>query len=321
MKNIPVFDTSFFDINNQNSTLTFTDEKVDFKIVQPYSIEDDIGYKEDLATSELLEFRQLQILNKAKTNKFFNVFKSDKLNNKKYAYIKRVRSQQDKVNILICAYDEHTENELNDALKEKDLIIGVDYICLDTIAYIPKCPPLNKDINDLWSKKYWPMNWKGNLKENKLKQVFLNDYQLLRYSKFKSLFNLINNYKAENKLSIQDHVTLFYNTKTDESKIFKDTQLLKKFVLNHSIINGIDNICDNKNSDDYLLQDFFVITTHEPCQMCCMALMHSRIKLLLFENYSQKDVKMLSDDNFSLASYKPLNWEFQVLQYKFTHEV
>ncbi len=39
-----------FDINNQNSTLTFTDEKVDFKNCSTfYSIEDDIGYKEDLS--------------------------------------------------------------------------------------------------------------------------------------------------------------------------------------------------------------------------------------------------------------------------------
>ncbi|KAL6935040.1 uncharacterized protein HGUI_01688 [Hanseniaspora guilliermondii] len=316
MKAKPIFDVSFFDIDNENSVIKFKDDNINFNIIHPSCLEDTIGYKENVEMKHLLRFRQAQILDKTKTNKFFNAIDSPFLKDKKYSYIKRVNTSES-LRIVLCADEEYTQVELNEFLKKKDLIENVDYKMINKLASIPKYPPLSKYINDKWSERYWPMNWKGNIKENKLKQVFLNDYQFLKYPKFKSLFDVINEYKINNKLTLNDHITLFYNNKTDEYDVFKDTQKVTKFALSHSIINGIDHLCSNKNSDDYLLQDYFVITTHEPCQMCCMALLHSRIKLLLFDTYSHKQVKMLSGDDFSLASYKPLNWEYQVLQYNF----
>lgn len=319
MKNKPIFDVSFFDIDNEHSVLKFKDEDIKFNIVHPHCLDDVIGYNEEVDSEHLLRFRQAQILDKTKTNKFFSAINSAVLKNKQYSYIKRINTG-DSIRIVLCQYDEFTQDELNECLKETNLFENVDYKILSEEANIPKYPPLNKSINDKWSEMYWPMNWKGNVKENKLKQVFLNDYQFLKYSKFNSLFDAIHEYKVKNSLSSNDHITLFYNNKTDEFNIFKDTQDVTKFALSHSIINGIDYICSNKNSDDYLLQDYFVITTHEPCQMCCMALLHSRIKLLLFNTFSNQQVKMLSGEEFSLASYKPLNWEYQVLQYNFLHK-
>ncbi|CAI8505425.1 unnamed protein product [Hanseniaspora opuntiae] len=316
MKNKPIFDVSFFDIDNEHSVLKFKDEDIKFKIIHPHCLDDVIGYNEEVDSEHLLRFRQAQILDKTKTNSFFSAINSAILKDKQYSYIKRVNTG-DFIRIVLCEYDEFTQDELNECLKGKNLFENVDYKILSEEANIPKYPPLNKSINDKWSEKYWPMNWKGNFKENKLKQVFLNDYQFLKYSKFKSIFDAIHEYKIKNKLTTNDHITLFYNNKTDEFSIFKDTQEITKFALSHSIINGIDYICSNKNSDDYLLQDYFVLTTHEPCQMCCMALLHSRIKLLLFNTFSNQQVKMLSGEEFSLASYKPLNWEYQVLQYNF----
>lgn len=316
MKNKPIFDVSFFDIDNEHSELKFKDEKIKFKIVHPYCLDDVIGYKEEVDSEHLLRFRQAQILDKTKTNKFFNAINSAILKDKQYSYIKRVNTS-DSIKIVLCEFDEYTQDELLECLKRKNLFENVDYKIIGKLTSIPKYPPLSKSINDKWSEKYWPMNWKGNVKENKLKQVFLNDYQLLKYPKFKSLFDAIHDYKIKNNLGSDDHITLFYNNKKDEFNIFKDTKSITRFALSHSIINGIDSICSNKNSDDYLLQDYFVITTHEPCQMCCMALLHSRIKLLLFNTFSNQPVKMLSGENFSLASYKPLNWEYQVLQYNF----
>lgn len=319
MKNKPIFDVSFLDIDNEHSALKFKDEDIKFKIVHPHCLDDVIGYNREVDSEHLLRFRQAQILDPTKTNKFFNAINSNIFKDKKYSYIKRVRSGES-IMMLLCEYDEFTQNELIECLKRKNLLENIDYKVISEPACIPKYPPLSKAINDEWSEKYWPMNWKGSIKENKLKQVFLNDYQLLRYSKFKLLFDLILDYKSKNNLTADDHITLFYNNKTDEYNIFKDTQKVTGFALSHSVINGIDCICSNKNSDDYLLQDYFVITTHEPCQMCCMALLHSRIKLLLFNTFSQHQVKMLSGENFSLASYKPLNWEYQVFQYNFLGE-
>ena len=268
MKNKPIFDVSFFDIDNEHSVLKFKDEDIKFKIIHPHCLDDVIGYNEEVDSEHLLRFRQAQILDKTKTNSFFSAINSAILKDKQYSYIKRVNTG-DFIRIVLCEYDEFTQDELNECLKGKNLFENVDYKILSEEANIPKYPPLNKSINDKWSEKYWPMNWKGNFKENKLKQVFLNDYQFLKYSKFKSLFDAIHEYKIKNKLTTNDHITLFYNNKTDEFSIFKDTQEITKFALSHSIINGIDYICSNKNSDDYLLQDYFVITTHEPCQMSC----------------------------------------------------
>ena len=74
-----------------------------------------------------------------------------------------------------------------------------------------------------------------------------------------------------------------------------DTRISTKHPLNHAIMlllrqlpsllpSRMDsaNTTSNKDDTQYYANMYDVYTTHEPCQMCCMALVHSRIRRLIF---------------------------------------
>ena len=45
---------------------------------------------------------------------------------------------------------------------------------------------------------------------------------------------------------------------------------------------AIDRAEDKKNGTNYLLSDLTFFVTHEPCIMCSMALLHSRVKEVIY---------------------------------------
>ena len=45
---------------------------------------------------------------------------------------------------------------------------------------------------------------------------------------------------------------------------------------------AIDRAGDKKNGTNYLLTDLTFFITHEPCIMCSMALLHSRVKEVIY---------------------------------------
>jgi tRNA-specific adenosine deaminase 3 len=94
---------------------------------------------------------------------------------------------------------------------------------------------------------------------------------------------------------------LLVNPKTSEIlSIAHDTRLTTHHPLNHPImllLNQLpsllpqnttvpppdDNaLLDTSEEEQYYAQLYDVYTTHEPCTMCCMALVHSRIRRLIF---------------------------------------
>lgn len=315
-----IHDVSFFNIDNQKSRITFKENMdVSFTIIQNNNRESTMSYKKALnqAENELYEYHQLEVLNNKKISLFFNIIKDEHLL-KQMSYVKRVKkNSENRIFVLICERNViENKNQINQQLSQLNLVESEDYKLLNDVAYIPKVSPATKSICETWSKSYWPLIWKGNDKENRLKQIYLNDFQLPYLSKFDELFELINAFQTNPK--DKSIVTLFYNFKNKKVYMFQDTTNSSKFPIAHSIINGIDKICALKESDvnEYLLQDYYVISTHEPCQMCCMALIHSRIKLFLFDK--KMSTGALTNNDFCLADFNKLNWKYQVLHYSFS---
>lgn len=78
-----------------------------------------------------------------------------------------------------------------------------------------------------------------------------------------------------------------------------------------------DRMLDDKNANNYLCLNYHVYTSHEPCTMCAMALVHSRISQLVYlkpslgtggigENSGNREMIHLSC---------ALNWKYESFQY------
>ena len=316
-----IYDISFFNIDEERSCITFNENQdIKFNIIQNKHEEKSLSYKHTLniENDELLQYHQIEILNKKKISLFFNIIKEEVML-KEMSYVKRIKKNNtdNKIYVLLCAKKLITDmNQIKNELTKKKLLENEDYkFVKDGLALIPKVSPATKEICEIWSKQYWPLNWKGNSHENQLKQIYLNEFQLPKLDKFFDLFKILNNYQSDPKE--KQISTLFYNFKNGKVFVFNDTTISTKFPIAHSVINGVDEICSLKENSDneYLLQDYYVITTHEPCQMCSMALIHSRIKLLLFDKKTTNG--RLTNDDFCLADFDKLNWKYQVLQYNF----
>ncbi|XBW35566.1 hypothetical protein QEN19_001141 [Hanseniaspora menglaensis] len=233
------------------------------------------------------------------------------------SFVKRVKKDKNKkIYVLVCSKHLFKNNDqIVKKLAAFELWEDKDYKFVETFALLPKVSPATKDICEKWSSSYWPLNWKGNNKENQLRQIYLNDFQMPSLTKFNELFDILNCYKPNSK--DEKILTLFYNFQNNKVHVFQDQTRSTKFPIAHSIINGIDAICSSKEdaANEYLLQNFYVISTHEPCQMCAMALIHSRINLFLFAKSTPYGC--LTNNDFCLADFSKLNWKYQVLQYDF----
>jgi tRNA(Arg) A34 adenosine deaminase TadA len=80
------------------------------------------------------------------------------------------------------------------------------------------------------------------------------------------------------------------NPKTNEILLTAhDTRFSTSHPLNHSILNLLNALPSlplppvaEDEEEQYYASMYDVYTTHEPCVMCCMALVHSRIRRLVF---------------------------------------
>ena len=64
-----------------------------------------------------------------------------------------------------------------------------------------------------------------------------------------------------------------------------DTRTSSNHPLNHTImnlLNSLPSLPDRPSEEQYYASTYDVYITHEPCLMCCMALIHSRIRRLVF---------------------------------------
>ena len=103
--------------------------------------------------------------------------------------------------------------------------------------------------------------------------------------------------KASNTQNDLRIAALLTNPKTSEVLLTAyDTRISTRHPLNHAIINLLNQLpsllpnepsatvpeIDLNEEEQYYANMYDVYITHEPCTMCCMALVHSRIRRLVF---------------------------------------
>ncbi len=80
----------------------------------------------------------------------------------------------------------------------------------------------------------------------------------------------------------------------------------------YSKINLIEKFIEKKDKKTYLLNGCSIYLTHEPCIMCAMALLHSRISTVYYLN-SNQHVGALGS-KYKLHTLKKTNHRFTVYQ-------
>lgn len=232
-----------------------------------------------------------------------------------------------KLRTILCSSELfQNETEIINLLKEH----GSD---LDITSFnfyqkqIPRYPATTKEISQEWTSRYWPMSWKGNPNHQALKAAN---------------FNIPRERAMINKLldALEEHQTA-YDTGipavtiiAKKSKINGEHEILTvKFdnrdnhPLEHSVMKAIDDIAmkekirrcdlhgttlDNADRTDlnYLCHDLLVYTTHEPCIMCSMALVHSRIGRIIYMKGVPETGGLSS--NYQLGDRDGLNWKYDI---------
>ncbi|WWC86108.1 uncharacterized protein L201_000979 [Kwoniella dendrophila CBS 6074] len=106
-----------------------------------------------------------------------------------------------------------------------------------------------------------------------------------------------------------------------------DTTISEKHPLRHSILNCVKKIAKYrqqkpfidiqplKNGSDYLLNGLTLFITHEPCIMCSMALLHSRVKQVIYIFERKKGGGFRTGSGLGINSRNDLNHKFQVWKF------
>lgn len=230
-------------------------------------------------------------------------------------HLKRIRKMTNgQLMIIICPYDECEEEELSKVIE--NYITGYS---LDIVS-IPMNTPKDKETNLEWSEKYWPLVWKGNPLIQELNELYSN-FNKEEVDKYTHLVV---------KLS-QEHqkvAAIFVDPKNGEIKAQVIDQRNDDDPIRHPIMEAIDQIAQNevnrraqKGQDDkaknnYLCLNYNVYVSHEPCVMCSMALIHSRISQLVYKGQSPLTggIDKSSGDKLMIHLSCTLNWKFEAFK-------
>ncbi|KAJ7644063.1 cytidine deaminase-like protein [Roridomyces roridus] len=99
--------------------------------------------------------------------------------------------------------------------------------------------------------------------------------------------------RQQGELPVAAYVPTPYEASDDSSFMAHDTRQSAAHPLRHAVMNVIRHIADDRarsedepqtarNGTNYLLTSRILFTTHEPCIMCSMALLHSRVKEVVY---------------------------------------
>ncbi|KAK6460375.1 tRNA-specific adenosine-34 deaminase subunit [Scheffersomyces coipomensis] len=185
------------------------------------------------------------------------------------------------------------------------------------IIEVPKFPASTKEISDDWSEKYWPMSWKGNPNHQFLNSVNFN----MKFER-EIVSQLIEEYRQSKDFPTS--VTIIVKeTKNQEGEILavvRGGNCNNPF--EHSIMKGIDfvskseqqrrkhSIHETSDPSNYLCHNLWFYVSHEPCVMCSMALVHSRIGRVTFLESSPSSGGL--ESYYQLGDRDGLNWKFQI---------
>lgn len=166
------------------------------------------------------------------------------------------------------------------------------------------------------------MTWCGNPNDQ-----ILNDY-LFDMTLIKKVLAKITALSREASDNGNEYpiVTAFVDPRNKEYPIYATDSRTQEGCspLDHSIMCGIRSVAererklgDSSGGGGYLCLDFDVYTTHEPCSMCAMALIHSRIKRCIFLEPMETTgaLKPSSGDAYCMHNNRLLNSKYEAFQW------
>lgn len=181
------------------------------------------------------------------------------------------------------------------------------------VSNVPRELPLMKEVALSWSEKYWPMAWKGNPNHQALLTADL-DIMEERY-----IVEKLCHYAAENpKFPFVTVIAEKHPTTGVIQILHSSCDQRDGHPLHHSVMNAIDMVAQsekarklNKPEEEtgYLCHNLLVYTTFEPCAMCAMALVHSRIGRL---TYLFKHARGAIESSYFIGDRRDLNWTYDI---------
>lgn len=244
-----------------------------------------------------------------------------------FTHLKRVRKLDGPLKtlrVIVCSVEFiNDEADCISLLKNG----GFNYENLACDKVVPRRSAPTKELVMKWSQIYWPLTWCGNPNDQ-----ILNDYQFEMNFIRRMLAQITTIAKDEvTKKGQYPIVTAFVNPNDREHPIISLDKRAgeNSFSLDHSIMVGIKKVAENLKKENirsehdanhtptYLCLDFDVYTTHEPCSMCAMALVHSRIRRCIFIRSMPQtgSLKAESGDGYCMHNNKLLNSKYEVFQW------
>ncbi|KAM9911673.1 hypothetical protein OXX69_003292 [Metschnikowia pulcherrima] len=188
------------------------------------------------------------------------------------------------------------------------------------VSQIPAELPPTKELSVKWSTEIWPLSWKGNPNHQDLITAYFDVDE--ESTLIKRLLAHVHESLGSETVPV---VTMIAKQDPESKKIdmlhfSRDSR--HQHVLQHSVMNAIAEVArkererrakhdknGEKSEEGYLCHNLLVYTSHEPCTMCAMALVHSRIGRLI---YVKKHPLGAIESSHYIGDRRDLNWTFDI---------
>lgn len=218
-------------------------------------------------------------------------------------HVKRFQKITDgevKLDMLLCLYKSFGRDDIVSIFHEHGSMTIEDGDL--RVVDVPSDSPSTREVALAWGAEFWPIAWKGNPNHQFLKKVDI-DIEEVQQNINQLLANLEDKALPFVTLFDGSHRVISHDCRTDHP-------------LHHSVMRGIQMVADQEKEirttatdGNYLLNKYTIYTTYEPCVMCCMALVHSRIDRVI---YLQPLPTGGFESNYQLGARDGLNWKFEV---------
>jgi tRNA-specific adenosine deaminase 3 len=175
--------------------------------------------------------------------------------------------------------------------------------------------PETKQESAEWSRESgWPLMWRGNTAAIPTEMSERDQQQALRY-----LAKVAAHAKEEGSaiatLIVDPEADTIVGAATDSQRDAMHRPL------EHAAMAAVARVADwrqarEDNSDGYLCRGFHVYSTHEPCAMCAMALLHSRVtRLVYIEAAPSTGAIEPESSGLCIHAQDRLNWQYEAWKY------
>ncbi|SCV02735.1 LAME_0H04698g1_1 [Lachancea meyersii CBS 8951] len=239
-----------------------------------------------------------------------------------FQHIKRIKKGEESGVLTVIVCSKLLIEEQDDfLLLMKDA--PFEYYNANDHSAVPTAAPSTKELSLKWSALYWPLVWRGN-PNDQIMNDYVFDMAFIRNTL--TTLSKVSLDQAEKNASDPPVVSAFVSP-NGRRVIYSTDSRCSTSPLDHSIMQGIRSVAASeherqaKNCDQaeetYLCLNFDVYTTHEPCSMCSMALIHSRIKRCIFLQPMRNTgaLESQSGDKYCMHNNHALNSKYEVFRW------